>query len=349
MENVDQDAHTTGETKRRDMTGHMHSRSPSSSSVSLFFFYLSLLYRDFFFALPYLSQVVFLKVFLLLGERLYRHLRAEPNLASHGGELKLRFFFFQLSTFNDMQQVKKKKTNFFSLFKERQEVDNIPLRKKIFREKKKSRMPSGGSTLLLPSDQKSAKKKRESQSKKEKKGQGQHLKQDPPLCLEGSPFLENDGIKKEKEKRPPNMEREEMSVSSFIRQNNRRGQVSERSLPRTISLLLLLLLVINPIIRDMRTTRQRDKLYRKVYSLVVTREPTAKTPIHPEMLSLRRRQYTDSFRERSRDFSFFVYVFARLSSYMIGREVWRAPCTTQPNKRNGFPATHRCSPFGTHT
>ena len=67
-----------------------------------------------------------------------------------------------------MQQVKKKKTNFFSLFKERQEVDNIPLRKKIFREKK-SRMPSGGSTLLLPSDQKSAKKKRESQSKKEKK------------------------------------------------------------------------------------------------------------------------------------------------------------------------------------
>ena len=78
-----------------------------------FFFYLSLLYRDFFFALPYLSQVVFLKVFLLLGERLYRHLRAEPNLASHGGELKLRFFFFQLSTFNDMQQVKKKKTNFF--------------------------------------------------------------------------------------------------------------------------------------------------------------------------------------------------------------------------------------------
>ena len=145
------------------------------------------------------------------------------------------------------------------------------------------------------------------------------------------------------------MEREEMSVSSFIRQNNRRGQVSERSLPRTISLLLLLLLVINPIIRDMRTTRQRDKLYRKVYSLVVTREPTAKTPIHPEMLSLRRRQYTDSFRERSRDFSFFVYVFARLSSYMIGREVWRAPCTTQPNKRNGFPATHRCSPFGTHT
>ena len=67
------------------------------------------------------------------------------------------------------------------------------------------------------------------------------------------------------------------------------------------------------------------------------------------MLSLRRRQYTDSFRERSRDFSFFVYVFARLSSYMIGREVWRAPCTTQPNKRNGFPATHRCSPFGTHT
>ena len=105
--------HTTGETKRRDMTGHMHSRSPSSSSVSLFFFYLSLLYRDFFFALPYLSQVVFLKVFLLLGERLYRHLRAEPNLASHGGELKLRFFFFQLSTFNDMQQVKKKKTKFF--------------------------------------------------------------------------------------------------------------------------------------------------------------------------------------------------------------------------------------------
>ena len=52
------------------------------------------------------------------------------------------------------------------------------------------------------------------------------------------------------------MEREEMSVSSFIRQNNRRGQVSERSLPRTISLLLLL--VINPIIRDMRTTRQRE-------------------------------------------------------------------------------------------
>ena len=68
-----------------------------------------------------------------------------------------------------MQQVKKKKQIFFSLFKERQEVDNIPLRKKIFREKKKSRMPSGGSTLLLPSDQKSAKKKRESQSKKEKK------------------------------------------------------------------------------------------------------------------------------------------------------------------------------------
>ena len=95
-------------------------------------------------------------------------------------------------------------------------------------------------------------------------------------------------------------------------------------------------------------TAERDKLYRKVYSLVVTREPTAKTPIHPEMLSLRRRPYTDSFRERSRDFSFFVYVFARLSSYMIGREVWRAPCTTQPNKRNGFPATHRCSPFGTH-
>ena len=86
------------------------------------------------------------------------------------------------------------------------------------------------------------------------------MKQDPPLCLEGSPFLENDGIKKEKEKRPPNMEREEMSVSSFIRQNNRRGQVSERSLPRTISLLLLLL-VINPIIRDMRTTRQREINY----------------------------------------------------------------------------------------
>ena len=57
------------------------------------------------------------------------------------------------------------------------------------------------------------------------------------------------------------MEREEMSVSSFIRQNNRRGQVSERSLPRTISLLLLLLLVINPIIRDMRTTRQREINY----------------------------------------------------------------------------------------
>ena len=156
-----------------------------------------------------------------------------------------------------MQQVKKKK-QIFSRYLRRDRKWITFLSERKFSEKKKVECPLADQLSSSPLTKRAPRKRERAKVKKKKKGQGQHLKQDPPLCLEGSPFLENDGIKKEK-KRPPNMEREEMSVSSFIRQNNRRGQVSERSLPRTISLLLLLLLVINPIIRDMRTTRQRER------------------------------------------------------------------------------------------
>ena len=211
-------------------------------------------------------------------------------------------------------------------------------------------MPSGGSTLLLPSDQKSAKKKRESQSKKEKKRARSTFETRPATVPRGFSFSWKWWNQKRK-KKGHQIWRERGNECFFLhptKQPTRSGQWTLSS-SYDFSAAAAASCYKSDHPRYENDTAERDKLYRKVYSLVVTREPTAKTPIHPEMLSLRRRQYTDSFRERSRDFSFFVYVFARLSSYMIGREVWRAPCTTQPNKRNGFPATHRCSPFGTHT
>ena len=169
MENVDQDAHTTGETKRRDMTGHMHSRSPSSSSVSLFFFYLSLLYRDFFFCSPLPLSGCFFEGLPPIGREIVQTPAGGTKSGISRGRIETEIFLFSTFNFQWHATSEEKKNKFFSRYLRRDRKWITFLSERKFSEKKKSRMPSGGSTLLLPSDQKSAKKKRESQSKKEKK------------------------------------------------------------------------------------------------------------------------------------------------------------------------------------
>ena len=205
-----------------------------------FFFYLSLLYRDFFFCSPLPLSGCFFEGLPPIGREIVQTPAGGTKSGISRGRIETEIFLFSTFNFQWHATSEEKKNKFFSRYLRRDRKWITFLSERKFSDKKKKvECPLADQLSSSPLTKRAPRKRERAKVKKKKKGQGQHLKQDPPLRLEGLSLslfslciwkmMESKWKykKKIKRRRRPNMAREEMTV--FLVSSERRGQVSERS------------------------------------------------------------------------------------------------------------------------